>query len=156
MRDRYMLFLQKKYDGLRRFLFMKKVNGSGQTFLKMSLLFCVLLFFLFSHMGESMTYAMSSNLFLTLATPKLTAKPTSKPTPQFTPRPTPEPTSKPTPRPTPQLTAKPTSKPTPQFTPRPTTPEPTSKPPSLPAQGGAQPRQASLTRLALPIHFPRF
>ncbi len=128
---------------------MKKVNGSGHTVLKRSLLSCVLLFFFLSHMGESMTSARSSNRFLTLATPQLTARPMPKPTPQLT--------ARLTPKPTPQLTARPTSQPTPRPTARPTsqpTPEPASKPPSLAGRGGTQPQQTRLTRQTLPIHSP--
>src|ERR1700704_5123744 len=85
---------QKNYD-VWRCLFMRKANGSIHMFIKLSLLSYVFLLFLFSNIGENMTYAMNSNLLLTPAT--------IEPTPQSTVEPAPKPTAVPTPQPTTML-----------------------------------------------------
>jgi hypothetical protein len=121
-----MQFLQK-IDDFWGLLFMKKASGRLHTCIKTILISSMILLFLFFIIGESMAYAMSSNLFLTLAI----SKPTPKPTPELTPKPTPEPT----PRPTPGLTPKPTPEPSP-----------------IARRVAVQPRQAISTRQTLPIH----
>jgi outer membrane biosynthesis protein TonB len=141
---------------------MRKANGSIHTFIKLSLLIYVFLLFLFSNIGENMTYAMNSNLLLTPATiepiPKPTAvptlqpttMPTSQPTAVPTPKPTAVPTSQPTVVPTPKPTTVPTSQPTAEPTPK-STVEPTPKSTPIPGQVAVQPRQTTPTPQTLPI-----